>query len=99
MSDKRIVCSSCEKAPTCQHTGGGECEPVERQASTIEIEHTCPMCGKSHSVEVDRVKYFRWQAGELIQNVWPEKTPAARELIKTGLCLKCQSILFAPPED
>ena len=62
------------------------------------LEKECPMCGKVTKIAVDRVKYFRWQAGELIQNVWPELPPEKRELIKTGYCMECQAVLFAVPE-
>jgi len=61
----------------------------------MEIEVSCSMCGKTETMEVDRVKYFRWQAGELIQNVWPDKSPNWREKLKTGMCFGCQSIIFA----
>lgn len=55
----------------------------------IKIKTTCPFCGKENVVEVDEASYKRWQNGELIQNVWPNMSPATRELLITGICDSC----------
>ena len=55
----------------------------------INIKTTCPFCGKENIVEVDEASYERWENGELIQNVWPDMSPATRELLITGICDSC----------
>jgi len=65
----------------------------------MDIQKICPMCSARETMHVDKVKYFRWQAGELIQKVWPDKSPEWREQLKTGLCPKCQETIFAEPEE
>lgn len=49
----------------------------------------CPGCGERSTVQVDVFKLDRWLDGEHIQNVWPEKTPAERELMMTGYHDEC----------
>lgn len=36
-------------------------------------------------IDVTREQVYRWQAGELIQNVMPELTPDEREFIISGM--------------
>ena len=58
----------------------------------------CPFCGTESEMPLDKVKYFRWQAGELAQNVWPEMSLEDREVLISGTCRECQKILFAMEE-
>lgn len=61
----------------------------------IELFMECPFCKGLHSLEVDAIKYSRWQQGEFAQKVWPEKTDAERELIMTGTHSECWDRAFA----
>ena len=55
----------------------------------IEIEVTCPFCGKTYTVEVPEDGYRAWQAGELIQRAMPEVSPEVREALISGICERC----------
>lgn len=52
----------------------------------VLVPRDCMVCGKHYHIEVDEPRYKRWRAGELIQNVWPEKTAVEREALITGIC-------------
>jgi hypothetical protein len=59
----------------------------------------CPNCGKEYTVQVELSKFNRWQAGEHIQNVWPEKTADEREQMITGICSdECWRNYLGPEE-
>lgn len=63
---------------------------------TIEIARvtaTCPMCGAETEIIVDKPRFDAWQAGELIQRVFPDYTRTQREILITGLCPDCQEKL------
>lgn len=58
------------------------------------------MCRRTQAIELDRVRYERWyKQKELIQNVWPEKTPDERELLITGTHDTCWEQLFPDEEE
>jgi hypothetical protein len=46
-------------------------------------------CGKEHVAHLDPEKVRRWQAGEKIQNVWPEMSADDRETLISGTCPDC----------
>lgn len=70
----------------------------DRQLVTIEFR--CPVCGKIHYLEdVDYEALEAWQNGELIQNAFPDMSPADREKFLTGYCEDCQNRIFAEPEE
>lgn len=49
---------------------------------------------------VDKDKLARWQQrGELIQDVFPELSPADRELLISQTCNACFHELFREPEE
>lgn len=50
------------------------------------LDRKCPYCGRITIVTVMNDKYDRWQAGEKIQNVFPELTALQRETLMTGFC-------------
>lgn len=58
----------------------------------------CVFCAEVSIVEVTPDRYRRWQSGEPIQTVWPEWTPAQRELLITGTHPVCWNSAF-PPDD
>ena len=56
---------------------------------TIPWSTTCVFCGKEHVAHLDPEKVRRWQAGEKIQNVWPEMSADDRETLISGTCPDC----------
>ena len=60
----------------------------------MEVLIKCPMCGKTHSVEVDFDEFCAWQSGELIQVAMPNLTPTEREQLISDLCPECQEKIF-----
>jgi hypothetical protein len=65
----------------------------------ITVRAVCTVCDKIEYVVLDKQKYDRWVAGELIQNVWPEKTAAQREQLVSGTCSdQCWDKLFSEDE-
>lgn len=62
------------------------------------IYRLCPMCGRITSIEVDErilPMIDRYQQGiGYIQDI--PLSANEREFIKTGYCMECQAILFAP---
>jgi hypothetical protein len=54
----------------------------------------CVVCGKTSTVLLDKEKFDRWQAGEHIQNVWPEMPADNREVLISGTHPECWEKLF-----
>lgn len=65
----------------------------------MEIARLCPMCGKVNKIKVDdklKEAVNRYENGiGYIQDI--PLSASEREFIKTGFCMNCQAILFAPP--
>ncbi len=65
----------------------------------MTLTRTCPNCHNTHYIEVEMKDFERWQAGEHVQNVWPEKTSIEREQIMTGFCSdRCWNEYLGPEE-
>lgn len=60
----------------------------------VTVTRVCPHCDREKAIQVEEDKYNRWLEGELIQNVWPEKSTEEREEIKTGFCPECWNFMF-----
>lgn len=60
----------------------------------IKLSKRCPYCRQYSLIDIEYDKLKRWQAGEHIQNVWPDKSPGDRELIKTGIHEACWNAIF-----
>ncbi len=58
------------------------------------ITKPCIECGSTSVVTLDDTKVARWEGGEHVQNVWPEKSPSERELLITGIHGKCWDRMF-----
>lgn len=58
------------------------------------IIKTCPFCGHDTSVDMPQDAYDKYEAGELIQNAWPDGTPTEREVVISGICPDCQITTF-----
>lgn len=61
------------------------------------LTKTCPFCGKTTRIEVDETAFANWQNGMLIQDALPMTTATEREVIKTGMCVACQNMIFGEP--
>ena len=60
----------------------------------------CPMCGKEFGIEMSDEQYEKYTKGtEFIQDIFPEFTPAQREVLITGICEDCWDKLFPLEED
>jgi len=59
----------------------------------------CIVCGDASLIEIDQAQFDRWQNGELIQTVFPEKTASQRELLITGTHPMCWNKMFATGGD
>jgi hypothetical protein len=58
----------------------------------------CPSCGLPHRLTVDLYAFENWSDGiHSVQEAFPDKTPAERELLLTGICGTCFSKM--PGED
>ena len=58
----------------------------------------CMFCGNGSIVEIEPAAYARWQAGEAVQDVWPDWTPAQRGLLTSGTHPACWEPTFEEPE-
>ena len=68
----------------------------------MTLTRICPMCGTINHLEIPDDIYqpyvARYEAGfGYIQDI--PLPPNEREFIKTGYCMDCQEVLFAPVED
>ena len=60
----------------------------------ININTTCPICGKSTTVEVEYDDYCKYESGELIQKCFPYLSAAEREMLISGICDNCWNKMF-----
>lgn len=58
----------------------------------------CIVCGESSIVEIDKEKFDRWQAGENVQDVFPEISADQREMLITGTHPACWEKAFGGSE-
>ena len=66
----------------------------------MKIKVTCPNCGREFEKEFDDVKIDQLKKGELVQRVFPELSPADRELFFIShICGDCWDSLFNDLED
>ncbi len=55
----------------------------------------CPMCNRSNCISLTSEEYKRFLARNApIQELLPELDPFEREMLMTGFCPDCQSLLF-----
>jgi hypothetical protein len=68
-------------------------------SDTIAVKtKTCTVCGEYEVWSLDRKAVESWQAGEYIQNAFPEMSIQDREVLITGTHPACWDKLF-PEED
>jgi hypothetical protein len=60
----------------------------------------CVVCKKVTSLDLPLNEFQRWQGGEHIQDVWPEKTLMERETLISGTCSdECWDKLWGVEEE
>ena len=68
-------------------------------SDTIVVKtKTCHVCGKYELWSLDRKAVERWQAGEYIQNAFPDMSMEDREVLITGTHPACCDKLFPEEE-
>lgn len=60
---------------------------------------TCQICNHYEVLSLDRQAVANWQAGELIQNVFPDMSIGDRELLISGTHPACWDKLFPREEE
>lgn len=65
----------------------------------IEYNAPCPICGKQQTIKVYLVSLEAYRNDALLQDAFPNPTPAEREAIKTGICLDCWDKMFEDPDE
>jgi hypothetical protein len=68
-------------------------------SNTILVKtKTCCVCGEYEVWSLDRQAVESWQAGEYIQNAFPDMTEGERELLISGTHPACWDQLFPKEE-
>ena len=68
---------------------------IREGVESHSISETCRLCGSSHSVTVNPKKYVQWKSGKgFIQDLFPELSEDARELLISHTCGNCFDKLF-----
>lgn len=60
----------------------------------ITLEIVCPFCGEIHFVEVLENELDAYNRGALVQVAFSNLTGTEREQIISGICPKCQDLIF-----
>jgi len=56
-----------------------------------EFGNTCPFCGHVSTVMANEIDVALWQQGALVQVALPYLSADEREILQTGICVKCWS--------
>ena len=63
------------------------------------IDAKCPNCGKITRIDMTDEQYKMYVNGEsYIQNIFPNFSPAVREMLITGICPTCWNEIFKNDE-
>lgn len=54
----------------------------------------CPFCGRESEVMVKIDEYLAYEEGALAQDAFPNLSKEEREMIISGICIKCQKNIF-----
>lgn len=72
---------------------------VATKSRNLIVENRCPMCGKVHTVTVNNTDFEKWQSGACIQNAFPYLSAEEREILISGICPKCWTLMFPSDEE
>lgn len=60
----------------------------------MKIEKTCPSCGRKSEIEVTSQEFRQYKEGKPINEFTYERlVREQRELLRSGLCLECQTLI------
>ena len=60
-----------------------------------QVNSKCPHCGKVTVIEMTDDQYEQYTSGEgFIQDIFPDWSPAKREMLITGICPDCWNKIF-----
>ena len=62
--------------------------------TTSFVTPNCECCGKSSVVLLPRIRFERWQSGQLVQDVFPDLSADLRELLLYGTHPPCWVALY-----
>ena len=58
--------------------------------NNVYVNVKCPQCGKISTLEMTKEQYEQYKSGDnYIQNIFPNWSPAIREMLITGICPDC----------
>jgi len=73
---------------------------TENANGTVRFTTTCMLCEQPVAVDqLDPQKVARWQAGEFVQNVFPDMSASEREVLVSGSHAECFDRAFPPDEE
>ena len=63
--------------------------------NNVYVNVKCPQCGKISTLEMTKNQYEQYKSGDnYIQNIFPNWSPAIREMLITGICPDCWDKMF-----
>jgi len=73
---------------------------TRNEDGTVRFTATCMLCGQPCAVDrLDAEKAARWQAGEFVQDVFPELSASEREALVSGSHAECFGAAFPADAD
>lgn len=64
------------------------------------VNTKCPQCGKISTLEMTEEQYRQYKSGDsYIQDIFPNWSPAIREMLITGICPDCWNKIFSFHEE
>lgn len=67
--------------------------------TTFPYRRICPVCREGAEVVISTTKYVEWQEGRLVQDAFPELSPAEREILISGVHPACWETLWSDDPD
>lgn len=74
-------------------------EPIEikktEDLKNYVLTFKCPLCSTKHTLTIKTEELFMIRQGSLISTALAEYTPTQRDQFITGVCPKCQGMLYS----
>ena len=71
---------------------------TEKRPDLSTVTTACPHCKGESTLIVNTADLKAWREGTLIQNAFPHLDADQRELLQTGICVKCWETIFSGVE-